>query len=128
MAAARGNLGGGFLVDKLDGAKPRTWRGVPPAPRWGVTGRPIQETKVASTTEKQLYTTARRSLAKQVNSIVKDGMPSQIVLSAIVDIALEVAIKSEKSGDGAAALQRLKDFLDLRFADLEPPAGGRGGH
>jgi hypothetical protein len=50
--------------------------------------------------------------------MLERGVPFQVVLSALADITLHMAIKLEKSGDSAAALKRLQDHLAQRFADM----------
>jgi hypothetical protein len=62
-------------------------------------------------TEKELYAKICDAFAKQANDMIKSGVSFHMVLSAVADITLHMAIKIEKSGDGAAALKRLQDFF-----------------
>jgi hypothetical protein len=54
----------------------------------------------------------------QANAMVKQGVPFQVVLTALANITLQMAMKLEKSGDSAAALKRLQDHLAKVFADM----------
>jgi hypothetical protein len=68
--------------------------------------------------DKERYAKIREAFAKQANNMIKSGVSFQMVLSVLADITLHMAIKIEKSGDSAAALKRLQDFLAQRFADM----------
>jgi hypothetical protein len=50
-----------------------------------------------------------------------------MILSVLADITLNMAIKIEKSGDSAAALKRLQDFLAQRFTDMAKHVATKGG-
>jgi len=78
-------------------------------------------------TDKELYTKIRDAFAKQANDMIKSGVSFQMILSVLADITLNMAIKIEKSGDSAAALKRLQDFLAQRFADMAKHVATKGG-
>jgi hypothetical protein len=58
------------------------------------------------------------AFVNQANAMVKQGVPFQVVLTALANITLQMAMKLEKSGDSAAALKRLQDHLAKVFADM----------
>jgi hypothetical protein len=78
-------------------------------------------------TDKELYAKIRDAFAKQANDLIKSGVSFQMILSVLADITLHMAIKIEKSGDSAAALKRLQDFLAQRFADMAQHDATKGG-
>jgi hypothetical protein len=59
--------------------------------------------------------------------MIKSGVSFQMILSVLADITLNMAIKIEKSGDSAAALKRLQDFLAQRFTDMAKHVATKGG-
>jgi hypothetical protein len=69
-------------------------------------------------TDKALYAKIHDAFAKQANDMIKSGASFQMIMSVLANITLHMAIKIEKSGDSAAALKRLQDFLAQRFADM----------
>jgi hypothetical protein len=54
----------------------------------------------------------------QGNAMLKQGVSFQVILSALANITVQMAMKLEKSGDSAAALKRLQDHLAQLYADM----------
>jgi plasmid maintenance system antidote protein VapI len=59
----------------------------------------------------------QNAFADQANAMLKKGVPFQVILTALANITLEMAMKIEKSGDSAAALKRLQDHLAQIYAE-----------
>jgi hypothetical protein len=83
--------------------------------------------QMAEHADKELYAKIHDAFAKQANGMIERGVSFQVILSALADITLHMAIKLEKSGDSAAALKRLQDFLAQRFADMAKHDATKGG-
>ena len=67
-------------------------------------------------TDREEYHRVRKALADQAKAMLKN-VPANIVLSAFADLTLQMAIEMEKSGDSAAALKRLQEYLAQRLDD-----------
>ena len=66
----------------------------------------------------------QNAFADQANAMLKKGVPFQVILTALANITLEMAMKIEKSGDSAAALKRLQDRLARSLRNTPRPSSG----
>ena len=72
---------------------------------------------MATPAETEIYRKVRTDFTDQANAMIKSGTPFHIILTALSDITLQMAIKSEPGGN-SAALKRLQDHLAIRVADM----------
>ena len=73
---------------------------------------------MATPADAEIYRKVRTDFTDQANAMIKSGTPFHIILTALSDITLQMAIKSEPGGNSAAALKRLQDHLAIRFPDM----------